>query len=94
MDSMAVESTALAVVAYDESQGALQLVFRGGAIYQYWGVAAEIHKELLGAESKGSYFNRFIRGRFPYRLLVHPAAGTGTAVGAEGARQGWPWLAP
>ena len=86
MDSTAVESTMLAAVAYDESQEALQLVFRSGAIYQYRGVGAERHKELLSAASKGGYFNRFIRGRFPCRLLVNPEAGTSTAVGAEGAR--------
>jgi hypothetical protein len=86
MDTAAVESTTLAEVAYDESQQALQLVFRSGAIYQYRGVAAGIYKELLSSASKGSYFNRFIRGRFPYRLLVNTEAGTSTALGAEGAR--------
>jgi hypothetical protein len=86
MDSTAVESTTLAAVAYDEAQEALQLEFRSGAIYQYLGVTAEMHEELLNAASKGSYFNRFIRGRFPYRLLVNREAGTSIAVGEEGAR--------
>ena len=69
MNNTAVESTTLASVAYDESQEALLLVFRSGAIYQYGGVPAEIHEGLLSAASKGGYFNRVIRGRFPYRLL-------------------------
>jgi len=86
MDSTAVESTTLAAVAYDESQEALQLEFRSGAIYEYLGVPAEMHEELLNAASKGSYFNRFIRWRFPYRLVVKREAGTSVAVGVEGAR--------
>jgi KTSC domain len=68
MHVTAVESTTLATVAYDEARGLLQLEFRSRAIYQYFGVAAAVHEALLSAPSKGSYFNRFIRGRFPYSL--------------------------
>ena len=68
MHVTAVESTTLATVAYDKARGRLQLEFRSRAIYQYFGVAATMHEALLGAPSKGSYFNRFIRGRFPYSL--------------------------
>ena len=62
----AVESTTLATVAYDKACGLLQLEFRSRAIYQYFGVPAAVHEGLLGAPSKGRYFNRFIRGHFPY----------------------------
>jgi hypothetical protein len=61
-----VESTTLATVAYDEALELLQLEFRSGAIYQYFGVPVAVHAALLGAESKGSYFNRVIRGGFRY----------------------------
>ena len=61
-----VESTTLATVAYDNARGLLQLEFRSRAIYQYFGVPAAVHEGLLDAPSKGSYFNRFIRGRYPY----------------------------
>jgi len=89
----AVESTTLSVAAYDEAQDALQLEFRSGAIYHYFGVPVGVHAELLGAASKGSYFNRVIRGRFAYRLLVKPEAGKGNgAVRPEGARQRRLWL--
>ena len=79
MHVTAVDSTTLATVAYDKARGLLQLVFRSRAIYQYFGVAAAVHEALLGAPSKGSYFNRFIRGRFPYSL-VSPGEG-GVAAG-------------
>ena len=61
-----VESTTLATVAYDEARELLQLEFRSRATYQYFGVPAALHQGLLDAPSKGGYFNRFIRGRFPY----------------------------
>ena len=64
----AVESTTLATVSYDDSQGLLQLEFCSRAVYQYFSVPAVVHESLLDAASKGRYFNQAIRGRFPYRL--------------------------
>lgn len=66
MNVTAVESTTLATVAYDDTRELLQLEFRSRAIYQYFGVPATVHAALLCAPSKGSYFNRVIRGRYPY----------------------------
>ena len=70
-----VESTTLATVAYDEARGLLQLEFCSRAIYQYFGVPAAVHEGLLGAPSKGSYFNRFIRGCYPYSPPSHGKGG-------------------
>ena len=67
-----VESTTLASVAYDAHGKLLQLEFRNRAIYQYSGVPAEVHEALLRAPSKGRYFNRAIRGQFPYILGLAP----------------------
>jgi len=63
-----VESTTLATIAYDEASEVLQLEFCNGAAYLYFDVPAAVHQALLGAPSKGRYFNHIIRGRFPYRL--------------------------
>jgi hypothetical protein len=64
-----VESTTLATVAYDESRKLLQLEFCSQAAYLYFGVPSAVHQALLGAPSKGRYFNQAIRGRFPYRRV-------------------------
>jgi hypothetical protein len=64
-----VDSTTLATVAYDEAQELLQLEFCRRAVYLYFGVPATVHQALLGAPSKGKYFNQAIRGRFPYRPI-------------------------
>lgn len=87
MNVTAVESTTLASVAYDDARELLQLEFRSRAIYQYFGVAPAVHAALLGAPSKGSYFNRVIRGRFPYSLVSNAQAGApDKAFRSEGAR--------
>jgi hypothetical protein len=78
MPVTAVESTTLARVGYNEARKVLQLEFRSRAVYQYSGVPSAVHQALLGAPSKGRYFNRFIRGRFSYSLA---------SPGLEGA---WP----
>jgi hypothetical protein len=51
------------------------LEFRSRAIYQYSGVPPAVHQALLQAPSMGSYFNRAIRGRFPYALVSNAQAG-------------------
>jgi len=65
-----VESTTLAAIAYDEARELLQLEFCTRAVYLYFGVPPAVHQALLDAPSKGRYFNRNIRGRFPYRLIL------------------------
>ena len=88
----AVESTTLAKIAYDEARGLLQLEFCSRAIYQYFGVPAAVHAALLGAPSKGSYFNRVIRGRFPYALARSAQAGVPlAALLPESSRGGRTW---
>jgi hypothetical protein len=76
-----VESTTLATVGYDETRQLLQLEFRSRAIYHYFNVPAVVHESLLQAPSKGSYFNRSIRGRFPYSLV--PCSHKGIQPGAQ-----------
>ncbi len=94
MHVTAVESTTLATVAYDKARELLQLEFHSWATYQYFGVAAAVHEALLGAPSKGSYFNRFIRGRFPYSLASDGqggvAAGEFVSASADERRLPWP----
>lgn len=92
MHVTAVESTTLATVVYDKARGLLQLEFRSRAIYRYFGVAAAVHEALLGAPSKGNYFNRFIRGCFPYSLASHDQAGVRPASFSASADDGrLPW---
>jgi hypothetical protein len=56
----------VAALSYDEASGILQLEFRSRAVYRYFGVPVAVHESLLRALSRGKYFNRVIRGHFPY----------------------------
>jgi hypothetical protein len=87
MNVIAVESTTLATVAYDEARELLRLEFRRQAIYQYWGVPARVHQTLLSAPSKGSYFNHAIRGRFVYQRVFNCGANKAEAAIPAGCRQ-------
>ena len=64
MKPTAVESTTLATVAYDADRQLLQIEFRDRTTYRYFNVPIDVYETLLRAPSKGSYFNRVIRGRF------------------------------
>lgn len=66
----AVTSTTLATVAYDDAGRVLQLDFRSGAVYRYFGVPAAVHDGLLRTSSKGRYFNEEIRERFRHVRVV------------------------
>lgn len=68
-DRVALKSTTLAAAAYDAVLARLEVEFCDGARYIYSGVARDIVSGLLCADSKGWYFNRHIRGHFPYVKL-------------------------
>ena len=70
MRVVTVDSTTLSTVAYDEARELLQLEFCSRAIYLYFGVPLTVHQALLGAPSKGRYFNQTIRGQFSYRPIL------------------------
>ena len=70
MRATAVESTTLAIIAYDEARELLQLEFRSGAAYRYFGVPGGVHEGLLRAASRGRYFNTEIRGRFRHECVA------------------------
>jgi len=38
----------------------------GGAVYQYDGVPADLHQEMLGAKSPGGVFHAKIKGKFQH----------------------------
>ena len=62
----AVESTTLATIAYDGAAQRLWLEFRSHAVYCYFDVPPHLYQDLMAAPSKGAFFNRNIRGRFPF----------------------------
>lgn len=69
MDRQPVDSTNIQSVGYDASAATLEIEFRAGTIYQYFGVPAQVHSELMAARSKGSYFNKHVKSRFRFTQI-------------------------
>ena len=64
------QSDALADIEYDADRGTLKVQFRDQSTYEYTGVPTGAYAALLSATSKGGYFNRYIRGRYPHTTLI------------------------
>ena len=73
MPRVDLNSTSLHAVTYQDQCAVLELEFRSGAVYRYFGIPPQTFEELLRAESKGGYFNSRIRNRFAYAKVYSAA---------------------
>lgn len=62
-------SSVLQSCAYDRDHSRLTITFVSGRIYEYYLVPPSVAFALQRAQSKGSYFNKFIRGRYACREI-------------------------
>jgi hypothetical protein len=62
------DSSAIARAAYDPEAATLDLWYRGGDRYRYFGVPETIYEALIEASSTGEYVNREIKPRFRYEI--------------------------
>ena len=53
-------------VGFDEAVSAMEIEFAGGAVYRYFAVPAAVHAALMDASSKGVFFNRHVRAKYPF----------------------------
>jgi hypothetical protein len=60
--------------AYDPPEERLEIRFTTGRRYSYFGVRAETYEAMTRAFAKGEFFNKHIRGQFPFRR-EHPDEG-------------------
>jgi hypothetical protein len=63
-------STVIEGVDYDRARLQLRVTFTTGRIYEYANVPADVVAELLSAGSRGAYFNRRIRDKYPFREIT------------------------
>jgi len=71
-----VSSSSLHSVGYDPRTSTLEIQFRRGGVYRYFGVSAGVYRELMSAESKGRYFARVIRSTYRYRRVARAGRNT------------------
>ena len=68
MNRIPVTSTNLMSVGYEH--GTLEIEFRSGSVYQYYGVPENIYRGLMGASSKGTYHHQHIKNAgFTYKQI-------------------------
>lgn len=69
MTLVAVDSSMLLAVGYDRASHELEAVFVDGAVWRYRNVPVRVYRELLAADSKGSYMRFFVIDVYPdYKL--------------------------
>jgi hypothetical protein len=71
MERISVQSSNLASVGYDPQSLTLEVEFRNGSAYQYFGVPEYIYEGLINAGSKGAYFDQNIkRGGYSFSRIA------------------------
>jgi hypothetical protein len=64
-----LDSSLLKAATYSPDE-TLQLEFRTGPVYLYFGVPSTIFQNLIAAPSKGAYFTRNVRDSFPHQRVA------------------------
>jgi len=56
----------IAYFEYDEPSQQLLITFQSGMVYRYKNVPKEIYLDMKAYREKGIFFNKNIRGKFPF----------------------------
>lgn len=59
MKRLSVESSNIASIGWDNE--VLEIEFKRGGVYQYKHVTTEIHQAMMMSESKGKFFDQYIK---------------------------------
>ena len=70
MERKPVVSSNLVSVGYDRENRILEVEFRNGRIYQYFGVPEAVYISLMNAPSHGQYFHQCVRDVYPYQRIA------------------------
>ena len=65
-------ASVLSAAAYRPAKRTLYLRFHSGERYRYFNFPPQNYRDFLAANSKGQYFSRNIRNRFPQRAPYSP----------------------
>lgn len=64
-----VMSSNIDSIGYDRNNNILEVKFNNGAVYQYNGVTAAIHRSLMMAKSVGEFFAKHVKNVYPTKKL-------------------------
>ncbi len=69
MERTPVSSTNIRAIGYDPNSQILEVEFNSGLVYQYMDVPQGVYEAMMAADSKGTYLNSNIKGRYSYTKL-------------------------
>jgi len=64
-----LDSSSLHSVGYVAQTSTMEVAFRNGSVYRYFGVPLKVYEDLLSADSKGRYFIAAIRTSFRFQRI-------------------------
>lgn len=69
MDRKPVRSSNLKSVGYSKPEKVLEVEFRSGSVYQFEEIHPHTARYLMQAPSKGKFFWKNVRGKYPYQKV-------------------------
>jgi hypothetical protein len=69
MERTPVSSSNIQAIGYNADSQTLELEFKNGQTYQYTGVPQAEYDAMMAADSKGTFLNTNIKGRYPFTKL-------------------------
>jgi KTSC domain len=75
-----LDSSVFTAAAYLPARRMLYLRFRSGELYRYVDFPPDLYHDFLAADSKGQYFARHIRDRFPCQHLPRSRSASGSST--------------
>lgn len=67
------QSSLVRVISYEPRARALTVHLTNGGVYRYREVPVHVFEGFIVAESKGAYFNKTIRGKYPWEMVKAPS---------------------
>lgn len=63
-------SSVVAGMEYDTGQHRLRITYISGSVYDYKEVPERVYKQMCTANSKGTFLNRRIKGRYDFEQVA------------------------
>jgi hypothetical protein len=63
-------SSVVSAMQYDALTSTLRIIFVSGSIYEYKGVPESVYEDMKAADSKGTYLNRQIKGKYLFKKVT------------------------
>ncbi|MEO6632192.1 MAG: KTSC domain-containing protein [Mucilaginibacter sp.] len=62
-------SSVVAAMKYNESEATLRITYTSGKVYDYKNVPPEVFEEMNEADSKGTFLNYQVKGRYKFKKV-------------------------